>query len=325
MRTLVSSRSARRTSACRFVGVAVVALLSGIVAVSAPTPLHARLREARATPGTTTPVERAVARGVVTLRTPGSAMIRVARSEFVFGSSPDDVLEALGRCAGEPFGHRCTERTFSNELPSLVASIASFWLDRTEVTVEAYERCVAVGACPPRTLVAGERRLDSPELPVTLVSSYEAEAYCRFRGARLPSEAEFERAARGTTGRTYPWGDLYNSRLSNHGRFGMEAVDASDGFEELAPVGSFVSGRTPDGFLDLAGNAAEWTSDVYTERHGLPPEPGRSAGRVVKGGHFAKGSAWLRGAARAELDPSDRSPFVGFRCARSAQKQPETP
>ena len=207
-------------------------------------------------------------------------MIRVARSEFVMGSSIEDVLAALARCAGEPLGHRCTERTFSNELPKIAASAGSFWLDRTEVTVEAYERCVELDACPARKLVGGERRLAAKTLPVTLVSAYEAEAYCRFRGARLPSEAEFERAARGTLGRTYPWGDSYNSRLANHGRLGFERVDASDGFEELAPVGSFVSGRTPDGFLDLAGNAAEWTQDVYTERHGLPPEPGRTGERA---------------------------------------------
>jgi len=273
-------------------------------------------------PGTTTPLERALTGGLATLRAPGSAMIRVARSEFVLGSSVDDVLAALALCASEPLGNRCTERTFSNELPKMNASVSSYWLDRTEVTVRAYERCVELGACPSRRLIGGERRLASPELPVTLVSAYEAEAFCRFRGARLPSEAEFERAARGTLGRTYPWGELYNSRLANHGRLGLERVDADDGFEELAPVGAFVSGRTPDGFLDLAGNAAEWTSDVYGERHGLPPEPGRTGDRVVKGGHFAQASAWLRGAARDDRDAGDRSPFLGFRCARSAEEAP---
>jgi formylglycine-generating enzyme required for sulfatase activity len=270
-------------------------------------------------------VDRALTGGLVTLRARGTTMIRVARSEFVMGSSIDDVLAALARCAAEPLGHRCTERTFSNELPKITAGIDSFWLDRTEVTVEAYERCVSSGACPVRTLVGGERRLASGTLPVTLVSAYDADAFCRFRRARLASEAEFERAARGTSGRVYPWGNLYNSRLANHGRFGIDRFDASDGFEELAPVGSFVAGRTPDGFLDLSGNAAEWTRDVYSERHGLPPEPGRSGDRVVKGGHFAQGSAWLRGAARTALDAGERSPFVGFRCARSAALLPRAP
>jgi formylglycine-generating enzyme required for sulfatase activity len=245
-------------------------------------------------------------------------MIRVTKSEFVMGSSSDDVLAALASCAGEPLGHLCNEQTFVNELPKIAAAVKSFWLDRTEVTVEAHERCVARGSCQARALVGGERRLGSEALPVTLVNAFDAEAYCRFRGARLPTEAEFERAARGTAGRLYPWGDLYNSRLANHGRLGTDRVDVTDGFEELAPVGSFVSGRTPDGFLDLAGNAAEWTSDVWTERHGLPPEPS-TGDRVVKGGHFAHGAAWLRGAARVARDADDRSPYVGFRCARSAE------
>jgi formylglycine-generating enzyme len=291
------------------------------LALALPEPSQARPRDA-ISPGATTPLERALTGGLVTLRAPGSAMIRVARSEFVLGSSVDDVLAALALCASEPLGNRCTERTFSNELPKMNASVSSYWLDRTEVTVRAYERCVALGACPARQLIGGEQRLASPELPVTLVSAHEAETFCRFRGARLPSEAEFERAARGTLGRTYPWGELYNSRLANHGRLGLERVDADDGFEELAPVGAFVSGRTPDGFLDLAGNAAEWTSDVYGERHGLPPEPGRTGDRVVKGGHFAQASAWLRGAARDDRDASDRSPFLGFRCARAAEGAP---
>lgn len=304
--------------------IAAGAVLAVTLAAVFPTPSHAHLDASRA-PRRATPVERALTGGLATLRTPGSPMIRVARSYFVLGSSVEDVMAALARCAAEPLGHRCNERTFSNELPKLAGFVESYWLDRTEVTVEAYERCVATGACAPRTLVAGERRLALPKLPVTLVSAHDAQAFCRFRGARLPSEAELERASRGTTGRTFPWGDIYNSHLANHGRFGLERVDASDGFEELAPVGSFVSGRTPDGFLDLAGNAAEWTADVYAERHGLPPEPGKSGDRVVKGGHFAQGSAWLRGAARSELDANDRSPFVGFRCARSAAPAPRAP
>ncbi|HVR18673.1 MAG TPA: SUMF1/EgtB/PvdO family nonheme iron enzyme [Polyangiaceae bacterium] len=314
------NNAARKTGLARLTRV--LAALAGLV-VMLPAPSYARLGalHSRRAPQ----LERATTGGLVTLRAPGSSMIRVARSKFLMGSNSDDVTGAVARCALEALGHRCSERTFSNELPKIAVSVESYWLDRTEVTVEAYERCVEVGACPARRLVGGERRLASPTLPVTLVNAYEAEAFCRYRGARLPSEAEFERAARGTRGRTYPWGNLYNSRLANHGRLGLESVDASDGFEELAPVGSFVSGRTPDGFLDLAGNAAEWTADVYAERHGLPPEPGRSGERVVKGGHFEQPAPWLRGAARDALDAGERSPFVGFRCARSAEPAPGTP
>ncbi|HEY3498694.1 MAG TPA: SUMF1/EgtB/PvdO family nonheme iron enzyme, partial [Polyangiaceae bacterium] len=251
------------------------------------------------------------------LRSPKSVMIRVPRGRFVLGSTSEQVLEAVQSCGGEPLSHRCTERTFANELPQLRVEADSFWLDRTEVTVAAYERCVSAGACAQRTLEGGARRFRRPELPVTFVSFADAEAYCRFRGARLPSEAEFERAARGPNGRRYPWGDRYHARRANHGRLGLDPSDASDGYGELAPVGSFPSGQTPEGFLDLSGNAAEWTSNAYAESHGTPPNPAWAGARVIRGGHFASPAAWLRGAARSALGPDETRAYVGFRCAAS--------
>jgi formylglycine-generating enzyme len=182
---------------------------------------------------------------------------------------------------------------------------------------EDFDRCVTLGHCDPPGLEL-PARLRQPDLPATLVRASEAEAYCRARGARLPTELELERAARGTTGRRYPWGNLWNAKLANHGRLGLDATDGGDGFAELAPVGSFGAGRTPDGFFDLAGNAAEWTSDTYSERLGEPPDPGAPSRRAVRGGHYLDGAAWLRGAARVAYDAAERRSFLGFRCARSA-------
>jgi formylglycine-generating enzyme len=264
-----------------------------------------------------TPVERALSGGLVTLRTPGSLMIRIAASTFVMGSTSDEVLEASATCAHEPLGYRCNELTFADELPRHTERLGSFWLDRTEVTAGDYDRCAARGRCAPRALSGGARRFAVANLPATLVTAREAEAYCRSRGARLPREAEFERAARGTTGRRYPWGDVYNGKLANHGRVGFDTSDWSDGYAELAPVGSFPNGRTPDGFLDLAGNAAEWTSDTYTERYGTAPSTSSSGPLVLRGGHYGSGAADLRGSARMPLEPDERRPYVGFRCARS--------
>jgi len=281
--------------------------------------LHPSARAASTSEGRSptfpTPIERAFTGGLAVLRAPASTMIRVPRSRFVVGSTPDQVLAAMLSCSREPLAYRCNERSFSNELPAETAALPPFLLDRNEVTRGDFERCVARGAC--------ERLMDTApldpadaDLPVTMVRAEDAEAYCRSRGARLPSEREVERATRGTQGRIYPWGNLWNGKLANHGRLGLDPSDDTDGFAELAPVGSFASGRTPEGFFDLAGNAAEWTSDEYGERSGTP-SPAAGGARVVRGGHYLNGHAWLRGAARGALAPGERAPTTGFRCARS--------
>lgn len=276
--------------------------------------------------GTRPPAERALTGGVVTLRQPASAMLRVPAGRFEMGSTPEDVLDAVTDCAREPLGGRCREEMFSDEVPRHSVTLSSFWLDRAEVSVRDYARCVALRRCRAVPFEHGGKRFDSPSFPVSLVRHADARAYCRFRGARLPTEAELERAARGTRGRRYPWGQLYNTRASNHGRLGLDTSDARDGFAELAPVGSFPSGRTPEGFLDLAGNVAEWASDRYAP--GYPPGPAidpkgpalgvGSGGYVVRGGSFASAAPWLRGASRSSADPETRSPTLGFRCARTA-------
>lgn len=292
-------------------------VLSPLVVLVAlhPTARAAATGEGRS-PAFPTPLEQAFTGGLAVLRAPASTMIRVARSRFVVGSTPEQVLAAMLSCSREPLAYRCTERSFSNELPAETATLPPFLLDRSEVTRGDFERCVARGACERHVDTAPLDPADA-DLPVTMVRAADAEAYCRARGARLPSEREVERAARGTLGRLYPWGNLWNGKLANHGRLGLDPSDDTDGYAELAPVGSFASGRTPDGFFDLAGNAAEWTSDDYGERSGAPPSPTAGGARVVRGGHYLNGHAWLRGATRGSLPPSERAPTIGFRCARS--------
>lgn len=262
---------------------------------------------------------------VLRLTTPLSAMVRIPAGTFVMGSEEADVLAAVADCTREAYGHRCTPASFSDELPQHVVQLSSYWIDRFEVRVSDYERCVRVGRCGPRPTSEATRRFDHPDLPVSRVTWNDARAYCEFRGLRLPTEAEFERAARGVSGRRYPWGELFNSRASNQGRFGWDVTDDGDGFAELAPVGSFGSGVTPEGVYDLAGNVAEWVNDRYApsyeagpSRDPRGPAVGASNLRVVRGGSYAHASFRSRGAARAFAEPNERRTTIGFRCVRSA-------
>jgi formylglycine-generating enzyme required for sulfatase activity len=254
---------------------------------------------------------------------PSPKQVWFAAGSFQMGSSSDDALQAFLQCKQEPWGHRCEPTQFANETPPRIVTLSGYWLDRTEVTVRDYQRCVDTGRCRPVRYAAGAKRFAQALFPVSLVRWEDAASYCRFRGGRLPTEAEFERAARGTSGRVYPWGDLYNSKVSNHGKLGWNPSSSSDGHDELAPVGSFGSGASPEGIYDLAGNVAEWVSDRYLAPYDIsqkvdPLGPSDSRlPRVVRGGSFEDGAAWLRGAARVPVAQDSHAPTIGFRCARS--------
>lgn len=269
------------------------------------------------------PTERAFTGGVVSLLTPGPEEILIPRGTFTMGSSRVEIQLALDACRREPLGSECKPEMFENELDPHRVTLSPFWLDRTEVTVRAYQQCVSAGMCSPPPYHQGARRFDRSDFPVSLVTWEDARTYCAFVGKRLPTEAEWERAARGLGSRRFPWGHHYATRRANHGAWALDNTDASDGHGELAPVGSYPQGRSPEGFDDLAGNVAEWVMDAYEDGYEAmpvtdPQGPAFGSYKVVRGGAYTFGMPWLRGAARMFRKASARAPHLGFRCARNA-------
>ncbi len=250
-------------------------------------------------------------------------MVRVPAATIRLGATLDDVLAAATFCnrlRGRP---ACQPEDFALERRDEQAAIATFFLDRTEVSPGAYRRCQRAGACTPHQMPPALLAGDAAErLPVTMVTRDQARAFCEFRGARLPTEDELELAARGPGARTFAWGFQFHAARANGGNPAPEYTNGSDGYELLAPVDAFASGRTPLGIRQLAGNAAEWTSSMERDR------AGSSTGRaIVRGGHFASPPWHLRATHRESIDPSERQPTLGFRCARSegADSEPPSP
>jgi formylglycine-generating enzyme required for sulfatase activity len=274
---------------------------------------------------------RAAASGVHALRVPPLGRARVDGGTFWMGSTPAAMESAVAMCAREGKGAQCHDddvlAMIEAEGPAHRVTLSPFEMDRTEVTVADYARCVASGPCAPQQSPPDDARFSRGDLPVTHVRWDDAATYCRWAGGRLPTEAEWEFAARGPEGRTFPWGNMYNPHLANHGSWADDRTDSTDGFAGLAPVGSFPDGATPRGLLDMAGNVAEWVADEleidatgrpvgYSSAPEVDPKPRTGGGgfHVIRGGSYEDGAVWIRASAR-DTTPLPRSAWVGFRCA----------
>ena len=234
----------------------------------------------------------------------GMTMVYVPAGEFLMGSES---------------GH-------ADEKPQHRVILDGYWIDRTEVTNSMYARCVQAGVCNPpsdrstkiyhsnfyyeRSLYYGNTDFD--QFPVVNVNWKGASAYCAWIGERLPSEAEWEKTARGTDGRTYPWGEKSpDCPLLNFNEMCEPNMSA---------VGRYPAGGSPYGALDMAGNVWEWVNDWYSANYyaSSPTSnpPGSSIGnsRVLRGGSRFSGARDVRASNRSYGPmPGD---FSGFRCVR---------
>ena len=214
------------------------------------------------------------------------------------------------------------ERGEEDERPARRVYLDAFFIDRTEVTQEAYAACVKAGVCRPP---ARYNDPSSPRHPVVGVSHEDATTYCRFMGRRLPTEAEWEKAARGTDGRRFPWGNEEDCSRANYGNYQGEGMCAAMNPGHPIEVGSRPKGQSPYGAEDMAGNVWEWVQDAYEfdaykrMPRTNPKGPARGEGRVLRGGACCSMFVLPRAANRLRFDPTYRDADIGFRCALSAR------
>jgi formylglycine-generating enzyme required for sulfatase activity len=241
----------------------------------------------------------------------GAVMVYVPAGAFLMGSTLAHATEPVPDCdADGPDDPECRHNDL-DETPQHTVYLDAFWIDRTEVTNAQYLKCVRAGACPtPRCW--DEPTYRAPEQPAPCITWDDAQAYAAWVGGRLPTEAEWEKAARGTDGRIYPWGDSPPDY--------RKAVSLSDRRHAL-PVGSCPAGASPYGALDMAGNLREWVADWYDEdyygispmRNPQGPESGEK--RVLRGGSLYSLHRGIRCAARFAMYPDDSRFYdeFGFR------------
>lgn len=231
----------------------------------------------------------------------GAPMVLVPAGEFTMGSEEGD----------------------DDERPVHRVYLDSFYLDTFEVTNGRFAKFVAaIGSEPPWGFADAETPVHYADHPVRWVTWLEATGYCLWAGKRLPTEAEWEKAARGQDGRLYPWG--HDSPTPVHAVFGLK-----EGAETVAPIGDRDKGASPYGVHDLAGNLYEWVSDWYDDAYYTatpmvnPRGPTEGTVKGQRGGSYINNPYRLRAAFRTKGDPTEHGPHVGFRCAQDVPTLPE--
>ena len=244
--------------------------------------------------------------------TPPIGMVYIPAGEFKMGSSRADDPEAL-----------------DEEFPQHIVYLDAYWIDQTEVTNAQFALCVASGACKaPANNYSSTRDsyYDDPQYadyPVIFVSWTQAVDYCVWASRRLPSEAEWEKAARGPDGLIYPWGNNFDGTLTNYCDINCPndwRGPFDDGYTDTSPVGNYPDGASVYGVLDMAGNVHEWVADWYApynqDHQTNPSGPDSGENKIIRGGSWGDDFSHVRTALRSPINPDNWMDFIGFRCAR---------
>ena len=240
-------------------------------------------------------------------------------SESEATATEEPISEEMVAIAGGPFVRGTMSGGF-DEQPQRTIYVDTFSIDRFEVTNHQYQQFVlATGhrkAGPPSRYAKSISKMRGPNQPVVYVSWDDANEYCRWKGKRLPTEAEWEKAMRGTDGRLWPWGNQENPNGANWAR-------VQDGYDVSARVGSFHTDKSPYGVMDGAGNVMEWVADWYQEAYYKespdrdPPSPEYGNFRVMRGGSYTTTGGDVRITSRSKMVPDFRDETIGFRCVIS--------
>ena len=237
-----------------------------------------------------------------------------AGSAGAFDCTSSGAEPAMVKVPAGPFDMGCNGALdadcLDDEKPSHEVTLSAFEIDETEVTQDQYAECVLAGTCDP-PLCAWD--CSAKNYPAACVTWDQAKMYCAWAKKRLPTEAEWEKAARGTDGRKYPWGKKEPS---------CSEANMTGCGEKAAPVGSHSAGASPYGALDMAGNMVEMLEDFYDATYYQssplkdPKGPAQGKRFVGRGGGYKSKALWQRTSSRDWYDPPDFGKPLGFRCAR---------
>jgi len=257
-------------------------------------------------------------------------MVFVPEGTFEMGSTQVEIEEAIALC-WEHY-NTCNRWYYERESPIHSVFLDSYWIDQTEVSNAQYRLCVDSGECgEPLACKKGEPTFNDPHKanhPVVCVNWAEAQKYCQWVGARLPSEAEWEYAYRGEIRSIFTWGNEFDGSKLNYCDKNCSQTHADDRFDDgysyTAPVGSYSSGMSWVGVYNMSGNVSEWVADWFeeytAETVSNPMGPSTGSEKILKGCSWFYHPTYCRGAIRPAANPDIRFDYLGFRCAASVVK-----